>query len=632
VIKWLIFSFKSIWLNHSKFLLKLAISDNIKIMKTFGKTMKNFLRSQLNLILVSLLALVFFAATSSFNYYTQDKNYVKWTSPDETANYYFSKQLSETGQMATFDSAAVIGDNLVMPRSLRSDFGWLKPVSFLGIILTYGTLGSWLGIGVIPYLTPFFAALGIIIFYLLVKRIFNSERIALWSGVLLATFPVYTYYTVRSMFHNILFIVFCLIGLYLLSLALGRKDQTRAKAKFFSWSLKDRPWLEFLGAFSSGLFIGLAIITRSSELLWLLPTLIIIWFFYLRRFGLTKLLLFLAGLFLALLPVAYWNKVLYGAIFYGGYNEMNRSLDDLSRTGGELIKITLAGQLNAYREQFQAIIGNIFYFGFNPGQSIAMFRHYVLEMFPLFCWLGGLGLILLTYQNLRRFQKKYLVYILVWGVLGIILVFYYGSWRFNDNPDPSRFTIGNSYTRYWLPIYLMLIPLVSLAIVRFSRALCLASSKVKDRLSILAASGLEIFLVLGLAAINLLFVLYGSEEGLAYLYYNNLQEKGNTEKVLTLTSPEGIIITRYYDKFFFPERRVIMGTLPNEEILTAVKKLANHYPVYYYNFYLDEAAVTYLNERKLLPYNLEMKKIKKINSQFGLYQIEGIKKENLITP
>jgi len=50
-------------------------------------------------------------------------------------------------------------------------------------------------------------------------------------------------------------------------------------------------------------------------------------------------------------------------------------------------------------------------------------------------------------------------------------------------------------------------------------------------------------------------------------------------------------------------------------------------PVYYYNFYLNDKDVTYLNERKFAPYNLEMKLIKKINAKFGLYQLNA--KEDL---
>lgn len=578
-----------------------------------------------NPLIVSLLALIFFAATSSFNYFTQDDGYTKWTSPDETANYFFSKRLSETGELAYFDPAATLGDNLVMPRSLRSDFGWVKPVSFLGIILTYGSLGSWLGVGVIPFLTPFFAAIGIIIFYLFISRLFKNSRIGLLSAFLLATFPVYIYYTVRSMFHNVLFIVFLLIGVYLFSLALGEKNQTKIwaslKTKFFSFKFEERRVIQLALAFFAGIFIGWAIITRTSELIWLGPVFFIVWIFYARRLGVIKLILFLSGLALTFLPIAYWNTILYENSFRSGYNEMNRSLVELSAASGEVVKFTFQGQVDKYRSYFETVTHNVFYFGFNPTQSIEMFRHYVLEMFPVLVYLGALGLLLLIVQNIRHFQKKYLVYILVWGVLGSILVFYYGSWRFNDNPDPARFTIGNSYTRYWLPIYLLLLPLVALAIERLTRALLLINDKTPARVRKIFAGGLQALAILGIGFTGLMFVLFGSEEGLAYLYHTNLAERGNAQKIFALTDPEGIIITQYYDKFFFPERRIIIGRLPNDEILTATEKLLEKYPVYYYNFYLNDKDVQYLNERKFASYNLEMKLIKKTNAKFGLYQL-----------
>ncbi len=586
-----------------------------------------------NPLIVSLLALVFFMATASFNYLTQDKNYTKWTSPDETANYFFSKRLSETGQLAYFDSAAVIGDNLVMPRSLRSDFGWVKPVSFLGIILTYGALGSVFGVGVIPFLTPFFAALGIIFFYLLVSRIFKNKRLGLLSAFLLATFPIYIYYTVRSMFHNILFIVFLLIGAYLFTLALGNKRTTKIwesfKTKFFSFKFERNRVLQIICALSAGIFIGLALITRTSELLWLGPVGLIIYLFYARRLGFIRLVLFLAGIFLALLPVAYYNTILYGSSFHGGYNEMNRSLDEIGTASGAVVNWTIQGQVDKYRDYFQTLTHNIFYFGFNPGQSLAMSRHYVLEMFPVLVYLGLVGLLLLLVQNIRRFQKKYLVYVLVWGVLGVILIFYYGSWKFNDNPNPNSFTIGNSYTRYWLPIYLMLLPLVALAIERTARALLLIGEKTQSRIQSILAGGLQAVAILAVSFLGVMFVLFGSEEGLSYLYYNNLAERTNAESVFALTEPQSIVITQYYDKFFFPERRIIMGKLPNDEILTAAAKLVKYYPVYYYNFYLNDKDVAYLNERKFSSYNLEMKLVKKINAKFGLYKFSAKQNNNL---
>lgn len=589
--------------------------------------MKIKIKTHINLVIVVLLAMTFFVFTSAFNYFTQQPDYVKWSSPDETANYFFANRYSEGENLAFFDSAAVVGDNMVMPRSVRSDFGWLKPVSFLGIILMYGSIGSIFGSAVIPFLTPFFAALGIIFFYLLVKKVI-SDRVALISAFLLAFFPVYIYYSMRSMFHNVLFIVLTIFGIYFIVLAAGNKINKLEDAvkisfykKFFTLRIGLLAWLKMLAAFVGGGFMGLALITRSSEIIWLAPAAFIAWLFYVKRLGFIKLVLIFCGFFLAVLPNAYFNQVLYSAPIYGGYNEMNRSIDDLSKTGSELIKTAVSGG-GQYNQYFEAIYRNVFYFGFKPGQSISMARHYIPEMFPIITVGFLLGLLIIAIINIRKFQKKYLAYFLVFGIISVILIFYYGSWKFNDNPDPNRFTIGNSYTRYWLPIYLMMIPIASLAIARVSSALFLAGQEVKQRWRKIAIAGVQAALVVFISISGILFVLYGSEEGVAYLYYNNLAEQANARQVFNITEQDSIIITRYYDKFFFPDRRVIMGTIPDDEVLTAAAKLVKYYPVYYYNFYLNSDDVTYLNERKLPPYKLTMSLVKKMNHNFGLYKLK----------
>ena len=70
-----------------------------------------------------------------------------------------------------------------------------------------------------------------------------------------------------------------------------------------------------------------------------------------------------------------------------------------------------------------------------------------------------------------------------------------------------------------------------------------------------------------------------------------------------------------------------MGVLPNTEILTAVKKLVEYYPVYYYNFYLNDKDVQYLNERKFSSYGVNMKLVNKVNAKFGLYKLEKNEKK-----
>jgi len=590
--------------------------------------MKTALEKPVNLIIVSLLALIFFISTSSFNYLTQDKDYIKWSSPDETANYFFTREFAQTGQLAFFDPAGVIGNNLLMPRSVRNDFGFIKPVSFLGMILIYGYLASFLGTAIIPFLTPLFAALGLIIFYLITRRLFGN-RVALWSAVLLATFPVYVYYTVRSMFHNVLFIVLLLAAVYLFMLAGRRSEAPAERWRVFKWNWPIRHWLEFLLAGGAGLFVGLAVITRTSEIIWLAPVFILILIFYGRRLGLIKIMLMVAGLLLPLIPVAYYNQILYGVFWHGGYNEMNRSLDDIAQTGGSFWSQLARGDFGAFRSYFSQVFHQVFYFGFKFDQSVLMFRHYVVDMFPELFYAGLLGLLIMVGQLFRNFQKKHLFYLLGWLILSALLVFYYGSWKFNDNPDLTHFTIGNSYTRYWLPIYLGLIPLAALALVRVTRTLCAWISRKTDggadrlaRLRFISILGLQALAVVAVSLSSIIFVLYGSEEGLSYLYYNSKQEEANTKIIWSLTPADSVIITQYSDKFFWPERRVIMGTIPANEMFAAAAKLLPFYPVYYYNFYLDATDLNYLNGRKLPPYGLEMRLLRRADLKFGLYQLE----------
>ena len=592
--------------------------------------MKNKIKSIPNILIVVVRAVIFFLATARFNFFTQSDDFLKWTSPDETANYFFAKRFSTGQGLAFFDDASLVSNNMVAPRSFRVDSGWLKPVSFLGIILIYGSLGSIFGSGIIPFLTPIFAALGIIIFYYLIKKLF-SERVALVSSFLLASFPVYIYYTVRSMFHNVLFVVLLLAGVYLL---ISACSQLFKKQSFLSWKISGTRFWSFLLAFLGGALFGLMTITRTSELIWFLPAAFIAWLFYVKRLGLAKLLLALSGFIFALLPSAYFNQILYSAPIYGGYNEMNRSLDDLSQASSGIVKkiFTGEGELLTY---FESIYHNVFYFGFKPQQSLEMAWHYIVEMFPYLAIAFVLGTLILAIVNIKRPQKKYLVYFLVFLTVSTILIFYYGSWKFNDNPDPTRFTIGNSYTRYWLPIYLMMIPLASLAIVYLSRFLVFSFKEPTSKLKRIIMNGWQAIFVLCFCILGLDFVLFGSEEGLANLYHTNLAEKKVVQEVFALTEPEAVIITRYYDKFLFPDRRVIMGTLPDVDILKASAKLSPFYPVYYYNFYLQEKDVNYLNEKKLAEYNLELKLLKRISHDFGLYSLTAvsplIEKTNLPT-
>ena len=87
-------------------------------------------------------------------------------------------------------------------------------------------------------------------------------------------------------------------------------------------------------------------------------------------------------------------------------------------------------------------------------------------------------------------------------------------------------------------------------------------------------------------------------------------------------------MTQYHDKVLFPERRIIMGRLEEEQYYPYLNKLLNYYPVYYFNFKYDQATIDYLNNGRLAKSGLKIELIKKASGQFSLYKISKIENEN----
>lgn len=605
-------------------------------MKFFSKIFKK-MRQNYPDIMVITIALVFFIFCAYFIKINQFSDYIRWSSPDETANYFFTNLFSQNEGLLYFDQAGIYSEGWTSPRSMRIDQGILKPVSFPGIILIFGSIASFFNANVIPFLGPAFASLGIIIFFYLIKKIFN-KRIALLSSFLLSFFPVYIYYSVRSMFHNILFVVLCLASFYLLAISIKEKKNDKLsifrkiKNIFSNFSdtinnflqiPKRKKILDYIPVFFSGVFLGLAIITRTSEILWILPSFFIIYLFFAKRFNFTKLLVLASGLLLGFLPGLISNQFLYGSALHSGYNEMNVSIDEISQSGYSLKNIF---QKENISELFNKLKDNIFYFGFKPKQSWQMFNAYVISMFPIIFWLALAGFLVFIVRNFKRLKKKHLVYFTVGAFFSLFLIVYYGSWLINDNPDLCQITIGNSYTRYWLPIYLWLIPMAGYFIFQFTSAL-FPAKYIKKELRLIFINSTQALIILLISINSLNFLLFHSSESLLNWKNNNYFDNQAAKIVLDETENNSIIITKYYDKLLFPQRRVIVATFPDNDLSNQVEKLVEYFPVYYYHFELPEKDINYLNERRLLENKLQIKKVKKINENLYLYQIIKVNKE-----
>ncbi len=602
------------------------------------------------------VVVLFFLATGSFNYYTQDyadnsgeaggieTDFVKWASPDETANYIFAKLYAQTGKISVYEKYNLYTDDIMRPRSFRSDHGELKPVSFLGIIIIFGSIAKIAGYKILPFLTPLFGALGIIFYYLLIRRIFGRTN-ALLSAVLLAVFPVFTYYAARSMFHNVLFIALFIIALYFSALMTGDNNKRVKGFKNIFVKLIDKFRFKkiiklkirvkyFIFSALAGTFFGLTIMTRTSELVWIVPLLLILWLFNIRRMGVLKLLIFLIFLFSSLLPMFYHNQILYGSPILGGYGEMNQSIAAIKDDSAAILSSTAGGQVMEIKEKAQNIFNTVFYFGLNPKLSLWTANAYIKGMFPWLFYAAFLGGVIFILTFKKRKYKQW-VFLVAWFSVSVILVFYYGSWRFFDNPDTAAITIGNSYTRYWLPIYLGLIPLAGIFIIRLTQAICLLFRKTKDndgQLKMEFSSGrmnqgtcrlITRMLIIGLIAISsFTFVLSGSDEGLIYLAERQKDSRAEWQQILELTESNSTIITRYHDKLLFPERKVIVGLFDDKSMVAQYANLLDKLPIYYYNFTLPEKDINYLNTSRLKEAGLQIQKIEKITSDFSLYKLE----------
>lgn len=593
------------------------------------KQAKLWLFKNWHCLLLLLLAIIFFLGTSSFNFYTQsygNPDFVKWASPDETSNYYFSKLFAQTRQISTIENYNLQVDDIIHPRSIRSDYGALKPMSFLGIILIYGTIGALTSYKIIPFLTPLFAVIGLFYFYALIKRLFGKNN-ALISTFLLAIFPPFIYYSARSMFHNVPFVVLLIVSLYY-AVVMVSKSQKKKNEGF--WSTDRRG---VLSAMLSGLFLGLTISVRSSELLWLIPLFAILWLANFKKVGVTKLLVLLAAAWIALLPTFHYNQVLFGSAYLGGYAQMNQSIVTVKDTSAAVVHSALtSGKLNLSKEIVSKIKNSILIFGLDSHKSAGTFYYYLTGMFPWLLWgaLGGLTLFLIFWQHIRC---RHLVYLASLTIVSLILILYYGSWVFYDNPDHASHTIGNSYTRYWLPIYLGLLPLVSILIIRITSFVGYAFKwlfykKYEQAKFWHWQLGSKFFrwslrtaIVAYIAYISLAFVLTGSEEGLVYTAQKQIAAKQEWQEVLNLTPANSVFITIYQDKLFFPERKIIMGLFNDDNMNKEYAKLVEVLPVYYYNFTLPSSDFQYLNNSKLKTAGLHISKIKQINRSFTLYKL-----------
>ena len=516
------------------------------------KIMKQRIKNNWQIVSLSILAGIFLFVYSFLSIATQNEN-SKFNSPDETANYFFAKRFAETGKISYFEPLNLEAGDIIRPRSAQSMDGKIAPTSFLGIILLYGFIAKIFGVWIIPFLTPFLAIIGVLFFYKLIKKIFD-KNIAFFSSLFLLFCPAFWYYSEKSMYHNIGFVVFLIIGIY-----------------FFSAKT----------AAVSGLFFGLAISFRSSEIFLLAIIFLILLFFYKKNIKFKQIALFLAGLILPFLPILYFNSQLYGNPFISGYTA------------------NIQGAENSASGVFSAMIKLFFPFGFYPLKALVNFYNYFIKLFWFLAIPSILGFFVFLKSRKTEIQK---IYLLIYALISAWLIFYYGSWQIKDNISASDIIIGNSYVRYWILIYVFALPFLIIFLKKLYNQ--------KKKFFVFAF--IFVYLVFSINA-----VIIQGEESILSVRKNILSYQKTADEVFATTEKNAIIITAYGDKIFFPQRRVVRSEVADYAIFEKINKIIKETPIYYYNSLISEADVEYINDRKIKKYGLKLVKIKN-----GLYKIK----------
>lgn len=522
---------------------------------------------QYNLILI-FLCLVFFLVYSYTIWLVWLPNWLEFKHlifnwPDANANYFFAQLFAQQGSFTFFEPLNQIAGNILHTRSINVLQASLVPMTFLPSLVIFGFFIKLLGSLGVLFLTPSLASLTVYFIYRLSLNIFKDLDLSFIIALLLGTLAPWLYFSNVVMLPNILFIFLLVTGWLCLANYIK-------KIKNIYWLL-------------SNLFLGLAILVRPTEIVWVSLLILFVWYLNRRYLKYQQLI---SGLFIFLTLgylFLYLNKITYGSYFSLGYFNFNEGFNEL-------------GQTNSSSNTLRLLIAP---FGFNLILILKNFYQYFFNIIIVQFILALASLILLFSR--RKMDKVWKNYLIFTPIIFLLILLYYGSWQLADPLVLELNRISISYVRYFLPLYLWILPLTAWGLIRIF----------KKKLRVISY-----ILILLMIVISIRISFYSPNDGL--IQNKTVLENYYTQfiKVKQIAVPGSVIISERSDKVFFPYYRVIMpqGDL---ELWSRVVNLIDQVDVYYYtnqeNIIIDQDLANQVN--------LEIVQPREIWSNFRLYQV-----------
>lgn len=500
-----------------------------------------------------------------------------FNSPDETANAYFIEVFQESRNLRVNEPLLEAVENQLHPRSVTVREGALVPESFHGLPVIYGLLGwgkAWM------YLTALFAVLALLAWRRTIARIFNQQA-GDFTALLLAITPAWWYWTSRGLYHNVFFVALLIFAAYFF---IAKPISTHFARK--------EPLID---AAMAGIMLGLALWVRTAEILWVLVMILVLLAAFARKVRKRQVIVFFVAAVIAFLPALAFNQTTYGHPLVSGYTV------DSPQLGG--------GGSEAVGDDTSMLRGVevLLPFGFHPRVALNNFIQYFLALPSWMTTLTVLTLIWFALGFLReiRTRRETALIILFLGVTGWLAIVY-GSWVIHDNPDPNAITIGISYSRYWLPGFVLGSAIGGLGLAALQNKLKSGFSK------------LPFVIIIFLAVLSFQNVFLTKGDGLVDVG-NTLGEYARVkEDVVRRTSKQAVIVVDRGDKIFFPERRVIRE-FRDDSTLPVLRSLFLRVPLYYYNLTIKTDDLMHQNNVRLKPYGLRLQ-LKKTYNDSSLYE------------
>ncbi len=497
----------------------------------------------------------------------------KYSSPDEASNFFFSKLYADSSRLWAFDDMSIPTGGLLHPRSVRVVDAFLVPGGFLGLPVFFGGIGQVIGTAAIPFLTPIFGVLAALAWGALMTVKFG-RRMGLVAGALLLVQPAWWYEASRTMQPNVLFCSLVIFSAYFFFAA-------PFKAMVEKSGSEGHRILRAADAAIAGILMAMALATRTSEAYWLIIGIAVAALAFPRRTPWGRLIVFASIALVGFAPFLALNSSVYGSPLATGYGAGVSVISAGTATHGQ--GNALLGPLRPY----------LFPLGFAPRVALGNAWTYGIAFFWWWSLLavGGIAAYVIARKKRSETDRADVkTFALATAAVTVWLLFFYGSYVVQDNPDPNAVTIGSSYLRYWLPVAVFSTVPVAWLLVTFGGRLA-----EKWRNAAMAAA----VVLIGTASGYMVFFSHG--EGLLSVRDSIKTNVNIAEDVISITPQKAIIVTDFDDKYLFPERHVIVP-LRSEVTYGSLHRLALHADgLFYLGLTLPDKDFAYLRDVKLAP-------------------------------